>query len=662
MIRPARRALAALAALAALVLFSGCRPSVEIKLAPLTAIPADDGKWPEAKAVIEKDDTHLIVISSHDTSYSEWRIHRVIRLRSADVLDLADLRIELSKSHEISDFKARSIAADGTVRTIDESALKSAPVEAEDDTVAEVFVASIPGAEVGGVIEYTYAVEAEYARRSWLTNYRGLTGTWGLPIRKARMKVTVNKFVRYSVQVTRTASKIRKEKDGLVRHIVWEAEDIGPARKEKWAPPDDGWPRFLFKVQAFATKTWRLDVTRSWDAVLRWRVRTLHGKPERLYEKYEPVEQPECAAGDVMCRIAGALDIARQRVAFDGLVSRFGRVRPLHEMLAAGTANQYEKAVFVGKLLRDAGVEVRYAFGVRPATQTLDVDYPYAADLNHMLLYVPKQQGLDKPLWLDAACEYCTPGQLSDYSRGARMLLTDYDADDDKVSAKVTRAGGEAPLADRARDTYTVTLSPTGDAEIRYEELHEGNRALWFARTLRKQDDEARRKAAESVAAAIDARAELVDAPTPTCDAAAGRCTRVVTVSVPGLAVIDGDEVVLPLKLLADDGIFEAPKKKRTRRLKLTTTRIFEEALVLKLPDGFSVAGAPTPFTASSDAFETALTVEQTPDGLNLLRRAAWRQGMYPAQPHDPRVDALRKAAAVRDTPIRLRRIAPAAP
>lgn len=662
MIRLARTALVPLATLTALVLFSGCRPGAEVKLSPLTAIAADDGKWPEAKAVIDKDDTHLIVIASHDTSYSEWRYHRIIRLRSPDALKLADLRIELSKNREITDFMARSIAADGTVRTIDDGDLKSAPVEAEDDTVAEVFVASIPNAEVGGVIEYTYSVKADFPLHGWLTHYRDLTDLKGLPIRKARMKVTLNKFVRYSVQVARTTSKIRKEKDGVVRHLIWEAQDIGPPPKEKWAPIDDGWPRFLFKVKAFATKTWRRDITRSWDAVLGWRVRTLHGKPERLYEKYEAIEQLECPAGDVMCRVEGALTIARERVAFDGLVSSFRKVRPLHEMLAAGTANQYEKAAFVGKLLRDGGVEVRYAFGVRPATRKLDIDYPYAADINHMLLFLPQQEGLDKPLWLDAACEFCAPGELSDYSRGAQMLLTDYDADEDEVTAKVTRAGGEAPLADRVRETYTVTLSPSGDAEIRLDEVHEGTRAMWFARTLRKQDDEERQKSAESAAAAIDARAELLDAPKPTCDAAAGRCTRVVTVSVPGLAVVDGAELVLPLKLLDDDGIFEVPKKKRTRRVKLSTTRIFEEALVVTLPAGFEVAAAPQAFEASSDAFDTALTVEQGPGELSLLRRAAWRQGWYPAQPHAPRVEALGKAAAVRDAPIRLRRIAPAAP
>lgn len=642
----------------------GCRPHVDVRWGPATAIPADDDRWPDAKAVIVLADTELIDISSHDTSYAEWRVHRIIRLRSPDALDLADLRITLGKNREIGDFKARSISPDGVVRSIDASALKSAAVKEDEEDVARVFVASIPGAEVGGVIEYTWSIESDYPLDWYSDDYRRLTAMPGLPIVQARMRITVNSIVRYSVRITNTRDKVRKVKDGSLRHLTWTSSDIGPPPDEKWAPTDDAWPRLLFKVKAYVFKSWRRSVSRTWGDILYWRARRLYGDPNTLYEDYEAPPLPDCPEGimQTMCRVKAALAVAREEAAFDGLAnSFFGQVEPLSRVLAEQAANQYEKVVLVGRLLRDAGLEVQYAFGVRPATGRVNPDYPDVWPLNHMLLYLPDQPGLAGPMWLDPGCEHCAPGELSDYSEGAQMFLIEYaDAmlDRPEVKAKRVVARGKAATPDRVHNHLAVQLDADGAATVTLEETYEGMRAAWFAREIRRWSEDEAEKAPEDRLARIDRRARLLEAPAPTCDRAAGRCTRTLRFIVPGYATVDGDDLVVPLTLMHGSGRYSVPKRaRRTREMVLPTNDAFHETLELTLPDGYTFAEGPKNFTAESDAFVTRLTLTAEPGRVQVDAVDSRRRGRYAPEGYGPRRAALSRSYDARQARIRLRRV-----
>lgn len=647
--------IAALALLAA----TGCRPRVEVAWAPAHAVAPDDDRWPDAKAVVLLDDTHLIDVVSHDTSYAEWRFHRIIRLRSRDALELADLRIELWSDQEIGDFLARSIAPDGTVKAIDAGALSDAPVTEGGEEKARVVVASIPGAQVGGVIEYSYSIRADYPLHAWQTDYAKLTNLRGLPIVRARMRITVNSIIKYAARIYNTRQPIEVIEDGNLRHLVWQAEDIAPPPDEEWAPSDDAWPRLVFKVKAFLFKSWRRDITTTWGDVLRTWTRRLYGEPDRLYAGYDPPPLPACDGdGRVDCLARAALAVARERAPFDALAGGFGGTDPLRKVLERGTADHFEKAVLVGRLLRDAGLEVDYAFGVRRHTRELDLDYPHQHPINHLILRLPKQAGLDAPVWLDPACEHCAPGELSDWSLGASVFLMGYEAkalDSDTVTGEHTLASGRPARANRVHNAFTMTLEPDGTAAVTLVETYEGLRAVWYARDLRRQSADARRKAAEARVADLDRRAVLDEAPDPTCDRAAGECTRRLVFRIPAYAIADGDELLVPLSLLHGSGRFSVPGEKRTRDMVLPTSESFEETLALTPPAGFAFVDGPTPFEARSDAFETRFEIEAG-DTVRVRREARRRAGRFPPAAHGARVEALRQALRTRETRLRLRR------
>lgn len=636
-----KRSLALALALAAL---AGCRP--HLALDPPAALPAATEKWPGAAAVVLLAEHELLEAVRDDTAYAEQRVHHVVQIRTAAALGEGDVRINLREGDEITAFRARSLAPDGTVRTIGPEALSAAPFKKGEDEVGRIMTAAIPGVVAGSVIEFEYVIHSDTWYREW---------HWHLsrryPVLEARVRMTMTDLIRYAAKVYNSPEKLRVRREGDLRVVEWSQREIGLPPAESHTPLDDHWPRVTFRVKQLIFKSFRRDITLDWSNTLRWHHRDLTGESDRFYGGYVAPPMPACPgepAARASCLIDAALAVSRERSPFDGFRS-WHRARPLREVLGAGGGAAFEKAALVSRLLRDGGLRVEHAFTVRAQRRRLDHAHPSADALDHLVLYLPAQPGLSAPLWIDPACDHCRPGTLPDDSRGYQAVVLDGDG-----KARTRTIGGAEARADALSRRYRVEWTAEGGAVVHLAEQAEGTVASQTARADRGRDEAARREDAEKLARQIDERGRLEDAPAWRCDLALGECARALRVTIPGLAIADRDELLVPLTVLAPNGLFP-PTGKRQRDLVIETGARLTETVEVPVPAGHVFVGGPDAFQTTSDAFTAALDVSCRDGVVTLTQRRERRRGRYTPVAAEHRSAALTPPMRTRQQHLRFR-------
>lgn len=641
--------------LTATALTVGCHPHIEPPepLPASSAWPEDTGLWPDAPAIVLLDELEVLDVMRDDVGYAEVRERRVLRIRNRDGLDEANIQLVLRPKLDLVSFRARSIAPDGTERTIDKTALAAAEASVGGDEVGQIMTAAVPGAKVGSIIEYETLFASERPYRRFEFEFGS-----NLPVLEARARFVMSDLIRYAIKVYNSPNPatIRRGDDGL-RVIEWSQRNLDGAPDEAHRPVDDHRPWIDFRVRQWIFKASRQDLEYDWGTTLEGRVTTLEDDDAAYYEDYEPLTLPTCPATGpdrVGCIVDGAMAVTRDKAPLYRFRS-WGANRPLDEMLKAGEASAFEKGVLMSRLLRDAGLEVEHAFLSRNISAPIDHANPSARRLDHLVLRLPPQDGLDAPLWIDPSCEHCARGELPDYSRGLQTIIYDDEADEGEET-RVEVARGEAPGADMVRETYRVTLAPDGVTKIVNEATRSGLPAAETARRGGGFNASEQRKAALNRAARIDLRARLVGFDPITCDRAEAECTRKVEVEVPGLAVTTNDRILLPLDLMGGAQPFRLPREKRTRPMVFDTSRSIVERVEVPVPEGYVFAGGPTTHRTGSDAFSSTLDLTCADNTVTLTLRTTRNRGIYHPSGHDRRRAALQPSHTARESHLAFRK------
>lgn len=626
----------------------GCHPRLQTPepLPASAAWPEDTGLWPDAPAVVLLDELEVLDVMRDDVGYAEVRERRVLRIRNRNGLDEANIEFALRPKSELVSFRARSIAPDGTERTIDKSALAAAEASVGGEGIGQLMTAAVPGAKVGSIIEYETLFASEHPYSRFQVTYRD-----DLPILEARARFIISDLIRYGIRVYNSPNRatIRRGEDGL-RVIEWSQRELGASPDEADTPLDSHRPWLDFRVRQWIFKATRQDLEYSWGTTLEGRVTAIEDDDSAYYEDYEPLALPTCpAAGPerVGCIVDGAIAVTRDKAplySFRG----WGSIRPLDKMLRAGTASAFEKAVLMSRLLRDAGLEVEHAFLARDLDWPIDHKNPSTQRLNHLVLRLPVQPGLAAPLWIDPSCEHCARGEFPDYSRGLQSIIYDGEADEgEETRVEVTR--GKASGDNVIEERYRVTLVPGGTTRIVNQQIERGLPAAYTARHGGGYNAREQREAALTRAADIDLRARLTRFEPITCDRAKGECNRTVEVEVPELAVTTDDRILLPLDLMGGEQPFRLPLSKRTRPMVLNSSRTIVERVEVPVPEGYVFAGGPKAHRTGSDAYSSALEVKCADGTVAVTLRTTRNRGLYQPSGHERRRAALLPSHTARE-------------
>lgn len=153
-------------------------------------------------------------------------------------------------------------------------------------------------------------------------------------------------------------------------------------------------------------------------------------------------------------------------------------------------------------------------------SRQIDPDFPAAARFNHLLVYVPVQPKLERPLWLDPSCEHCRVGVLPEPERGADALA------------------------------FRAQVDAEGNLQRRAVQESTGSVAVAQRLEARKSPSAKRREVVEAAVLRTWPIARIEELRPIECDRAAGSCREELSLSVPAYAISEGDRLLVPLTML----------------------------------------------------------------------------------------------------------------
>lgn len=635
-------------------------------LASLPTNPGDDERFGKAPAAaLLWHDRYAIETPTGEPIETTYQHHAVLLIRNQRAIDRhGSVRIVLRDDEELEHFAARTISPSGQVYLVD-------PNHVFDDEVrfgklgkrirserARVRSFRFPRVEVGSLLEVTYTTRLE-------GYYPTLTS---LPPRDVyvvdyQMELLASRHVDLEARVHNTEQRFQKDKLGSKTRIrlalreipLDETHDFTP----HWSVRRAWWEA---RVKRFAWRYSDFHVTQTWRDTYRFVAENLYTRDDKYFDGFDlTAAADECGAA-VRCKAARAVAVVRERAEMGSLANGFHDVRPAKEVLAQGRANSFEKAVLLFGLLDDLDVDARFALMPRRFGRKVDKRAPNTRVMSHVVLYLPKQRGLDEDLWIDPSCEWCSLGQLPDWSRDVESLVIGYEEKAFQRKEGIAEwrvARGEPAPPTRQHHRYEARLEESGDVHVTLRVEDYGAHAWRRRRNTLGDGRTQQRRRAERRAQEALATARLVDFDPPTCDRAAGRCVHRYEYVLPGFATRDGAEWLLPLGLMTTFYDNRLARKERLHDIVATEADEIVSELVVTLPPGLELERREQRAPVESALGRLSFEMEATPEGFSARRRLVIVPGAHPKQRYE---DVRRPLEASRDISTIVLTLAPAAP
>lgn len=617
----------------------------------LSSVRSDDAYAPygDAPAVIlEHKQRYLLMVFKYEEPYWEEQVHRQVLLRTEKGVEgYANLRIPFHGDGELVDLKARTIAPSGAVAEVtpeqvfDEEASFTSD---EGDANVKFRTFRFPRVKVGSVLEYSYTIHTP-----GIIDLIMEAPSSEAPVERYELELLLSKYIRYDLDVYNLPGKVDTGEEGGLKRIHLKLANIPRVDEDLEYGPHRSvtHPWLSYRTKQYAFSRVVFNMSRTWGDAFKWVGDALyHDNDDKLGGVDVSIDEEGCDGP--ACLASRAVQLARERAELDGFRAHIWNARPLKKVLATGRASSQEKALLVYKLLRDAGVEVRFAFAARRLTHVVDRSSPNRLVFNHTLLYLPAQRGLGAGLWIDPACESCAPGEIPPWSQGIEALVVNVvkTLRGPKGEADFLPVTGAEAAAGVQRRLHDAVLSASGDLEGTY--TLEGQGALAVYTRLDTQDDsdeDAQRIAEEDVKDRMTT-GRVLDYQATTCDRAKASCARKVRYRLPAYATADGDQLLLPLSVFNHswDGLFD--DNKRDHDVVITEGMEGVSELRVKLPEGYRPVQLLGAEQVVSDALEYRREAALEGDVLVIKRALRFKPGRYPKE----RYAALRKPAlAFRD-------------
>jgi tetratricopeptide (TPR) repeat protein len=348
--------------------------------------------------------------------------------------------------------QARVITKDGTVHTLDASALIEAPAPEESlDIFSDnrVIRAPLPGVAVGSVVEQLITYKSKESLYDAASSDLFFFGGYQ-PVHRARFVVDAPSSLKLQFVNNAKLEPRKEEKDGR-QHIVFEG---GPyARKEdfEWELPSDIAP--LPWVGVSTATSWQ-DLAKRYSEIVEKQIADAN-----LDKQLREAIGAESKKREV---VAKALAWIQKHVRYAGVEVGESSVVPRQPQTVL--TNRYgdckDKATLLVALLRTAGITAHVA--LLRAGEDFDVprELPGLGMFNHAIVVVDALNGGEQPLWVDPTDEYSRAGELPLMDQGRLALIASA-----TTTAPVKTPESESK-SNRTVETRTFTLAEEGKASV----------------------------------------------------------------------------------------------------------------------------------------------------------------------------------------------------
>ncbi|HEX2572897.1 MAG TPA: DUF3857 domain-containing protein [Polyangia bacterium] len=665
---------------------------------------ADPARYPKAPAVVLLREERYTYTDHLTRLESRGFVHDRIAILTEAGLPYASFRIAFSESERLHLLKARTLQPDGTAQEVEPSEVKEDQIKLPERFIGVGKVKyrafRLPGVQVGSIVEYAYEIEFVGGLKSRAADIAtsgstdpGLTESFiegrtrrvtsGLPVARYRVTFEADRSIASAIKLFNLASTppAQQEQKGNVGRITLELKDLPGDFGEAFLPP---WrlhePWWIFRLISY---TPRGEQTRplntSWNRTLAGWVRRKVALMqllqalghtniqifllEELLERAGGIGRVDRSLKDcqgaVTCIAEESLALIRTHTFFKEFAdSAFTDSGQKPKEILDGGATSNEMSFLLWLLLERAKVDVYYAFTSRYIGRQIDKEFPDTAQFDHVLLYLPVQEGLNQPLWIDPSCEYCRVGEIPPWVEGAEaavMTLVDtrYGR---KGDVQFMPVAGTPAQGSQERCTYEAQLDERGDLVVSVNDEARGASAMRRQLDTRTWTAEKRRDDVGDFVRQRAATARLEQEGEMRCDKANGKCRRTLRFVVPGYATRKGAELLVPLTLLHSPWDQTFLDKERHGDLFFGESKATAEVLRLQLPPGWEVAEMPESARIQSPTLDYSLSVNATPGTLSVTRWLQTHAGRFGKAEYPSAREVTRAFAAVREKVLVLRK------
>jgi hypothetical protein len=575
--------LGALVALLSITLAMPARADEWQPISPEDLSMKSEPKAPKAAAIYLYRQVDRSDSSSNETIYSR------IKILTDEGRQYANIEIPYIKgSSSIHALQARVIRPDGSIADFDGTVYEKPLVKARGVRMMSKSF-TLPGVEVGSIIEYRYRRGMPYG---WAFNSRWLLSD-DLFTRHAvfSLKPADGLMLRWSWPLglppdTKPPAKER----GLIR---LETRDVPAFVSEEYMPPEDVMKyrvEFIYEGEGSDQKEeaayWKAFGKRSNNVVQRFI------KPNRALEQevariVQPGDSIEIKARKLYARAQQVRNLSFERQATEQEAQRekLADIFDAEDVLKHGHAHADEVTWFYYSLLRIAKLDVSLVLVSTRDNSFFDPRLMNARELNTCVVLLNLG---DRTLFLDPGVPFMPFGYLPWSETGVKGLRLDGDGGQWIVTA--------LPRADESRVERKMvgTLTSAGTLEGKVTVTYTGLEASWRRITERNEDATDRRKFLEQhlesgVPSGIDAK--LTNSPDWT-----GSETPLVAefdFRVPGWAASAGNRSLVPIGLFggSEKRMFE--HSARVHPLYFSFPYQHTDEVSLELPPGWQITSVP---------------------------------------------------------------------
>lgn len=517
------------------------------------------------------------------------RIYRRIKILTEEGRNYGNVEIRfLRDNSQIHNIRARTIRPDGSIVNFDGKVFEKTVVKGRGVRyLAKIF--SLPGVEVGSIIEYRYTMDWD---REFI-----YSSHWVIPeelfTRRAKFSLRPSKEfpLRWSWRLMPHQEQVSDGKDGVIR---LELQNIPGFESEDYMPPEN---ELKARVDFFYSEQQaEMDPDKFWKGV----GKKLHGQVEKFTGKRKAMEQaaaatvsaddpPETKLRKLYARAQQIRNTSFERGKTEKEAKRekLKEIDNVEDVLKRGFANGQQITWLFLALARGAGFEAWPVVVSRRNEYFFEPKLLDARQLNDNVVLV---KAGTKEYYLDPGTAHVPFGLLPWAESGVQGRQLDKD-------------GGTfiwTPLPEstqsRIERKARLKMDEEGTVEGQLNVTYTGLEALRRRLEVRNDDQIARKTLLEDeVKSWIPAgiRVELKNM--PAWEASDDSLTAEFKLTVPGWAAVTGRRVLLPVALFSNTERHVFEHANRTYPIYFDFAFAKRDDVTIELPPGLQLSGAPKP-------------------------------------------------------------------